>query len=361
MPADGAAVAGGAATLGGQAASGGTAADRGGETASGGAAIGGRGHAAAGGAAADGGGDTATDGAVTGAGGHTATDGAVTGAGGHTAAGGAAASGGGDTASGDAAAGGGGHAASGGSAADGGTSTPRAGAGAPPDVGQGTLTEKQWASVMHAGRNYTVHSNVYGPGALTLEYTGASFTVTSESGSASGGVAAPSVFIGRVYDEGVPDRVLPARVSDLQRVSIAFTHNAVSVDGAYRVVAGAWLSTSASGDTGFASGGTLEVWPYAKPGQTANGTLQARALSFAGVPGSWDVWVGTYADRPAVVYVRTEALSSVELDLKPFLDDAAQRPNAIDAAWYVTSVSAGFDIYGGGRGLQLELANISAE
>jgi Glycosyl hydrolase family 12 len=64
---------------------------------------------------------------------------------------------------------------------------------------------------------------------------------------------------------------------------------------------------------------------------------------------------------PAVVYVRTEAVNAVQIDLKPFLDDAAQRPNAIDAAWYVTSVNVGFDIYEGGTGLQLAVANISPE
>jgi hypothetical protein len=196
---------------------------------------------------------------------------------------------------------------------------------------------------------------------MTIDYAGASFTVTSESGSAPGGIAAPSVFIGRVYDEGMADDVLPRRVSDLRRVPVAFTHNGEGVDGGFRAIAGVWLSTTASADTGFASGGTLEVWPYAKPGQTPNGSVQARALSFTGVPGSWDVWVGTYADRPAVVYLRTEAASMVQLDLKPFLADAAGRPNAIDAAWYVTSISAGFDIYEGGAGLHIDVANISAE
>jgi hypothetical protein len=229
------------------------------------------------------------------------------------------------------------------------------------DAGRGSLQELEWAEVSHAGRAYSVHANKYGNGAITIDYVGASFTVTDLTGDESSGIASPGVFIGHVYAEGVDDENLPKRVSDLRGVSVDFNTNADAIDGDFRVLAGAWFSVNADGDTGFASGGTLEVWPYAKPGQTPEGSIQARALTFPGVAGAWDVWVGTYADRPAVVYVRTQAQTSLKVDLKPFIDDAAQRPNAILNTWYVTTVSASFDIYRGGAGLQLSVNELRVE
>jgi Glycosyl hydrolase family 12 len=237
-------------------------------------------------------------------------------------------------------------------------------AGSSGDSGSGVLSAADsWALVTHDGRSYAVHNNVYDPKAgQTIRYQSTSFTVEQLTGDNPTGVANPSVFIGSIYNRTSLDSHLPMRVSALQHVALSFNHNGGdSVAGTYAVLASIWFSLNADGDTELPTGGYLSVWPYAKPEQLPDGTLAAPAVTVTGVPGSWDVWVGTSGDRPSVTYVRTQASSSFDADVNLFIRDALSRPGAIQSSWYVTSVAAGFDIRNGGVGLQMRGVSASVQ
>ena len=219
--------------------------------------------------------------------------------------------------------------------------------------GSGVLTGmSDFASVEHAGRNYIVQNNVYGPGASqTLSYEGTSFTITSLAGDDPNGVAFPAVYIGSVYNRATTGSNLPKQVSAIQGIDLSFGSNAGSVAGTYHSLAALWLSAGSTPDSGFPSGGVLEVWFHVQTAHDPPGSVIAQAVAISGVAGTWDVWQGTCFDHPCVFYVRKQSLKDFQGDLLPFLRDAVQRPNALASSAYVNSVFAGFDIQNGGVGL----------
>jgi cellulose 1,4-beta-cellobiosidase len=50
-----------------------------------------------------------------------------------------------------------------------------------------------------------------------------------------------------------------------------------------------------------------------------------------------------------IAYVSREPLSSVDLDIKAFIDDAVSR-GFIDPEWFLDAIEAGFEIWRGGSG-----------
>jgi hypothetical protein len=206
--------------------------------------------------------------------------------------------------------------------------------------------------VIHDGRSYVIQNNVFDPSSSqTVNYQSTSFTVTNVRGANPSGVSLPSVYIGSLWTIASRDSNLPEAVQAIQRVDVTFAHNAGSVAGTYNALHAFWFSRSAAGEAGNPSGGYLEVWYYHHPDQQPAGERIAKAQSIAGMSGQWDVWVGTFGDKPVIVYLRTEPITDVQANLQPFLADAVTRPNAISSSWYLTSVIAGFEIHAGGVGL----------
>jgi cellulose 1,4-beta-cellobiosidase len=233
--------------------------------------------------------------------------------------------------------------------------------GAGTNSGSGTLTDKYGAAmVMRDGRNYVVQNNVWGDSAAqTLMYNGTTFEVTQQTGSnmasgpsAQGPVSYPSTFIGSNYNRTTAGSNLPKQVSALTSVKTGWSHNAGSVDGTYNAAYDVWFSTGAGGDAQAPSGGYLMVW-YSKPnGAQPIGSTDGQPVMIPGVSGTWEVWLGQNSGRPCISYVRTEATTSLEFDLKAFIQHATMRPGAIQSSWYLTNVFAGFEIWNGGMGLK---------
>ena len=72
-------------------------------------------------------------------------------------------------------------------------------------------------------------------------------------------------------------------------------------------------------------------------------------MTIAGVPGTWDVWIGPNGTRPCISYVGTTDLKSFSFDLNLFIQDAVKnQPNTILSAWYLTNIFTGFEIWRGG-------------
>lgn len=76
--------------------------------------------------------------------------------------------------------------------------------------------------------------------------------------------------------------------------------------------------------------------------------------SVAGVsPGSWDVWIDN-SNPPCISYVSTSAIASMNYDLNKFIQDAVNNNYGIRKDMYLSIVFAGFEIWGGGNGLQVK-------
>jgi hypothetical protein len=265
-----------------------------------------------------------------------------------------------------------------GSGAAGNGATGAAGGGAPVDMGStgpvdpgsntgmGTITDKFGvAMVQRDSRNYVIQNNVWGDSTTQhIDFSGTTYEIVMQTGSnvssgpsAMGPVSYPSVFIGSNYDRTTAGSNLPIQISAIKSVKTAWSIQTQGVSGTYNASYDVWFSTGAGGDPGNPSGGYLMVWYY-KPGdaQPIGSILNdGHGVTVAGVPGSWDVWLGPNQEnggRPVISYVTTQPLSDLEFDLNAFIQDAVKRPGALQSSWYLSNVFAGFEIWSGGVGLK---------
>lgn len=214
-----------------------------------------------------------------------------------------------------------------------------------------------YTSVSRDNKGYIVQNNVWGAGAQqTLTVQGTSFEVTQQTGSngTNGApVSYPSVFIGSNYDRTTLGSGLPKQVSALGKVDTSWSQNAGSQMGTYNASYDVWFSTSSGGDGQAPSGGYLMVWFYDPANAQPIGSAQYRDVSIPGVTGTWDVWIGPNAGKPCISYVAKQPIASMTFDLNLFIQDAVKnRPNTIQASWYLSNVFAGFEIWSGGVGLK---------
>jgi hypothetical protein len=234
------------------------------------------------------------------------------------------------------------------------------------NTGMGTIMDKFGvAMVQRDGRNYVIQNNVWGDNTVQhIDFSGTTYKIVMQTGanvssgpSAMGPVSYPSVFIGSNYDRVTAGSNLPIQISTIRSVKTAWSIDRAGVNGTYNASYDVWFSTGAGGDPGNPSGGYLMVWYY-KPGDAQPiGSIMndGHGVTIAGVPGSWDVWLGPNQEnggRPVISYVTTQPLSELEFDLNKFIQDAVKRPGALQSSWYLSNVFAGFEIWNGGVGLQ---------
>jgi hypothetical protein len=219
------------------------------------------------------------------------------------------------------------------------------------------------ATVTAGGKQYFLQVNEWGSNASqNLSYGGNVFfkmTQQSANVSTSGAPAGyPSAFIGSNNGHSTSGSGMPKAVSSLGTVLTtwnwsdngAIADTASNFNAAYDV----WFSTNASGDSKGPSGGYLMVWYYAKGCQPV-GALQDAGHLIDGLPGCWNVWVGTNSNdgKPVISYQHQGALMSFGFDLNLFIKDAAKNyPGYMSNSWYLTNIFTGFEIWSGGSALQ---------
>ena len=96
------------------------------------------------------------------------------------------------------------------------------------------------------------------------------------------------------------------------------------------------------------------VWLH-KPAdaQPIGGSPMKTGITIAGVPGTWDVWIGPNGNRPCISYVATESTLSLSFDLNLFIQDAVKnQPNTIQSSWYLTNIFSGFEIWRGAQNVE---------
>jgi hypothetical protein len=337
---------GGSATGGngsGGSGSGGNATGSGGSVASGGTT----GTTGSGGSAAKGG-STGSGGAATGAGG--------SGSGGTSASGGTTGTGGSATGGTGAAGSGTGGATSGAGGAAGAAS----GCSLDPLTMTGTLPGR-YGTLMFDNNYYFMQVNEWNSSASQVMSYGGDYLFkmttqmasTATNGSPTG---FPSIFIGANSRHMTTGSNLPKAVTALTTVPVSWTWDdagtlADATNNSYNATYDVWFSTSSTGEPTAAgpSGGYLMVW-YHKPSdaQPIGGSPMKKAQTIAGIPGTWDVWIGPNGSRPCISYVSTTDLKSFSFDLNLFIQDAVKnQPNTILSTWYLTNIFTGFEIWRG--------------
>jgi hypothetical protein len=325
-------------------------------TGAGGSATGAGGSVASGGATGSGG--AGAKGGSTGSGG--AATGGTTGAGG-SGSGGTSASGG-TTGTGGAATGGSGAGGAGtGGAATGGTGGAQsAGCSLDPLTTIGTLPGR-YGTMLFDNDYYFMQVNEWNSSASQVMSYGGDYlfkmtTQTASTATNGGPTGFPSIFIGANSKHMTTGSNLPKAVTALTTVPVSWTWDDAGTltddtTNSYNATYDVWFSTSSTGEPSSAgpSGGYLMVW-YHKPAdaQPIGGSPMKKGITIAGVPGTWDVWIGPNGTRPCISYVATQTTTSLAFDLNLFIQDAVKnQPNTILSTWYLTNIFTGFEIWRG--------------
>jgi len=219
-------------------------------------------------------------------------------------------------------------------------------------------------------RQYLLQINEWGStAAQTMDYGGGSYyfkmSQQAGTGNTSGAPTGfPSMFIGANAGRTTPGSGLPKLVSSIATAPTTWnwTDNgateAANANNIYNATYDVWFSTSSAGEPAKScpSGGFLMVWLHKPSRAQPIGSVINAAVTIAGIPGTWDVWIGPNngCGVPCISYVRKEDPAySMSFDLNLFIKDAVNnRPNTITNAMYLTNIFTGFEIWSGGVGLQ---------
>jgi len=174
----------------------------------------------------------------------------------------------------------------------------------------------------------------------------------------------PSIFIGSYSGKTTKGSNLPKQVSALTSVPTVFSTNADQKGTAnYNATYDVWMTKTDAVVTGSSpgpGGAYLMVWLFKPTDRQPRGTIQSSGHSVDGIPGSWTIWYdegnpnANPPSYPCVSYVSNTVLSSLEFDLNNFIQDAVKSENGVTSSQYLSIVFAGFEVWGGGDGLQIK-------
>jgi hypothetical protein len=223
------------------------------------------------------------------------------------------------------------------------------------------------------GKSYIIQNNAWNPGAAEgnqrLAFNGNSFTVAQQNNGGFGDVpiSFPSIFVGRNGNQGAngsltttSDDNLPRQVSLLTSIPTRFSHNATGdANATYDV----WFAAQPpQGEYQTATGAFLMVWTYKPTNRNAIGGFGGGGAQQATVDGrQWNLFVGGRAEAgdpgagnaQVISYVVPgAAIPDYSFDLNLFIQDAVQR-GLLSPDMFLTDVFAGFEIWSGGSGLQV--------
>jgi cellulose 1,4-beta-cellobiosidase len=180
----------------------------------------------------------------------------------------------------------------------------------------------------------------------------------NQGGNAPAGF--PTMFIGDYQGRTNTCSNLPMRVSDIQEIPTVFDTNATSLDTSnFNAAYDVWFTSSSSPlpssqDNPGSGGAYLMVWLYKPSNRQPVGSPQGGARSVAGVPGSWTPWYGQGYAAPVVSYVSSSPMSDLTFDLNDFIEDAVANNLGVRNDHYLSIVFAGFEVWGGGNGAEVE-------
>ena len=196
----------------------------------------------------------------------------------------------------------------------------------------------------------------------TVTVNGLSFTVANPAGAVSPNnnpMGFPSFFIGSYAGNTTKGSKLPKQVSALTHVYTVLSTNAGSkgynnYNAAYDVwftQAGTPLSSSQY-DPG-PGGAFLMVWLFRPGDRQPRGQNRYPSHPVSGL-GNWDVWIDNSSDPLCISYVSTSPKETLDYDLNDFIQDAIKNGYGITNNMYLSIIFGGFEIWGGGDGLQVK-------
>jgi hypothetical protein len=244
-------------------------------------------------------------------------------------------------------------------------------------------------------KTYIVQNNNWGNptgSSQVINYSGASFTVQSSSGSGSSAPASfPSVYVGAngnvangTYNTWA-DTGLPKQISAINSAMTTFGWSGGASGGQFNATYDVWFAKTppTAGSYNDGVSGFIMVWLYKPSNFHPIGNSSIRQATIGGH--TWDVWAGPRgsgqgntggtndgAGRPVISYViNGAALSSLTFDLKAFMTDAVTNgasdmskgqsgiTQAFASSWYLTDVFTGFEIWNGGDATNLKNTGFS--
>jgi hypothetical protein len=230
----------------------------------------------------------------------------------------------------------------------------------PPQPSFNGSTCNQFGTIFSSGNVYYVMNNVFNDAANSqcITASGTGFTVTSANHNiaTNGAPAAYTAFVrGCHFGTCTSGSNLPKVVSTISSVPSLFTVRPAGTawDAAYDI----WFDRAANTRT---RNNALEmmIWLNSTGVQPIGSQVDTATLAGA----TWAVWYAPGASPPVITYRRQATTTSMPLfDIKTFMTDAMSRNAstgrapangnpALNTAWFMTSVQAGFELWKGGAG-----------
>lgn len=232
-------------------------------------------------------------------------------------------------------------------------------------TGSGTLSDAFGGQMISAGsKSYYLAPNWWHKfQGQSISYNGLSFTVhnpqnASVPSSDGAPMGFPTLYIGGYQNQTTTGSNLPKQVAALTSVPTVFTTNAKTLgltnfNATYDVwftASGSPLGSSATSPG--AGGAYVMVWTGKPAGRQPRGAAGARLnVTVPGAPGTWQVWVDR-VDPPCISYVSATPVDDLSFDLNDFIKDAVTNSYGLKTSMFLSVVFAGFEIWGGGDGLQ---------
>jgi hypothetical protein len=199
--------------------------------------------------------------------------------------------------------------------------------------------------------------NVYSGQVETID--GLGFRISGNTPMVSGNAPAgfPTMFIGNYVGRPTQCSDLPIQVSAISEIPTVFQSNVMNVgnsdlNAAYDVWFTATDAPLGTEQYDPGNGGAyLMVWMH-KPSnrQPVGGTNGSANL--AGY--NWTVWRGNNdAGLPVISYVNDSGINGLSFDLNDFIRDAVQNGRGVTNNQYLAVIFAGFEVWGGGDGLEM--------
>lgn len=224
------------------------------------------------------------------------------------------------------------------------------GFGTPQYTGSGSSSERYGGGdVQRNGVNYKFITNGWGPGYenQSISWNGTSFTVASFNGSPGDNyqpAGYPTMYCGQYSEVGKPSKEcgLPASIDSLSSLKTGWRWKANGNTSDYNAAWDIWVYNGSQ----FA--GFMMVWLRDPPGQQPAGMLTEEGVTVAGLPGTWNVWVGKVNNAPIINWVKPEGqdLEEFEFDVMDLVRDAPNRGFTVPGT-DIGAVAIGFEIWEG--------------
>ncbi len=151
----------------------------------------------------------------------------------------------------------------------------------------------------------------------------------------------PSIIYGWHYNSDVPGPYRPQTVSSISSIPSQWAWDVPNA-GQYNVAYDLWLHPNPT-VTQPNGGLELMIWTTTRDVQPI-GSYQGYNVDVEGA--SWEVWYGSPGGWNTVSYRRATNVSSVDMDLLPFVEHAVSQGYA-QSGWSLLGVEAGFEVWQG--------------